>query len=293
MVGESQQSANAIIAKALESAGVSGQNIELPPEAVSEQANTLPSSDGLPKGQVKGESPEEKAEREEAESSEAGAIKPSEPKPGEPIAQPLGKAEIEAAVTEATSRFQSMVDKKINQIQFQMQQTVGALNQFFQTQEDSNISGLSTEEQVQRRLDRLEKPTQPRIQIQSQPQQPDAAVRQLYQYLVDMADVAGLKPDDKRLDWAGDLPVGQVSEIVNRFKTSVKNSLVADQTKVIQELKESGGKEIQKLRKKTGVDKVSTTGPSGAGLPDVDKMTPMQKLEYGFKLNEELAQVNQ
>ena len=66
-----------------------------------------------------------------------------------------------------------------------------------------------------------------------------------------------------------------------------------DQTKVIQELKNDGNRELQKVRKKTGVDKVSQSGPGGAGLLDLSKMTPMEKIEYGFKLQEQLAQTNQ
>ena len=66
-----------------------------------------------------------------------------------------------------------------------------------------------------------------------------------------------------------------------------------DQTKVIQDLKNNGDKIISKVRKKAGVDQVSTKGPGGAGLPDIDKMTPMQKIEYGYKVQEELSQINQ
>lgn len=282
MVNDPNQSANAIIAQALQNAGVPPQNIEVPPEA--EQGDPVPSLDGLPKGQVKGE-------QVVVEPKQESVTKPPEPKPGEPVAQPLGKADIEAAINQASSKFQSMMDAKINQLQFQMQQTVGALNQFFQAQEDTGIAGLPENEQVTRRLERLEKGgQQPKIQIN--PAQPiDQQPAQFVQRLADFVDTVGLKIDDRRIDWATDTASPQVG--FNRFLTSIKAALVEDQTKVIQDLKDNGSKVIQNLRKKTEVDKVSTSGPGGAGLPDIDKMTPMQKIEYGFKLQEELSQVNQ
>ncbi len=280
MGNEPTNPANAIIAQALQAAGVQAKDIELPSETVTELAKT-PSLDGQPKGQVMGELPLEEPEVEPAKEL-------SKPEPGETVVPPLGKADIETAITEATSKFQSIMDRKINQLQFQMQQTVGALNQFFQTQEDTSISGLTPEEQVQKRLERLEKPAQPKIQIDpGQPisQQPT----QFYQQLTNFVDTVGLKVDDKRIDWAPDATDPQAG--FNRFLGSIKKALVEDQTKVITELKNTGEKEIGKLRKKTGVDKVSNSGPSGAGTPDVDKMTPMQKIEYGFQVQEQLSQV--
>lgn len=289
MANGDTQPVNAVIAAALEKAGVPPRNIDLPPGSESnEPANeaNVPNLDGSLKGEVKG------AEREPEEEPSEPEAEPSKTKPGEPTVQPLGKAEIEAAITEASSKFQSIMDKKINALQFQMQQTIGALNQFFQSQEDSSISGLPADEQTQRRLERLESgPKQPKIQIAQTPQA-DQAAQQLFQYLADMADVAGLKIDDGRLDWSGNLsPATNGSTIVANFKASVKAALIADQTKVIQDLKDGGNKEIQKIRKKAGVDKVSTSGPGGAGLPDVSKMTPMEKIEYGYKVQEELSQV--
>lgn len=289
MADEAEQSANTIIAEALQKAGVPPREISLPPETGAKPKEGTPSLDGLPKGQVKGESPEEKAEREAAEASVAEPKEPSEPKPGEPAVRPLGKADIEAAINQASSNFQRMMDGKINQLQLQMTQTVGALNQFFLAQEDSNISGLSTEEQVQKRLERLEKPPQPKIQIPAQPigEQPT----QFYQQLANFVDTVGLKIDDRRIDWAPDTENPQVG--FNRFLASIKKALVEDQTKVIQELKNDGNKELLKIRKKVGVDKVSTSGPGGAGLPDIEKMTSMEKIEYGYAQQEELSQVNQ
>lgn len=292
MVSEPNESVNAVIAKALEDAGVPARNIEVPPGTEVKPGEGTPSLDGLPKGQVKGESPEEKATREAAESSEAGAVKPPEAvKPGEPTEPVLDKTGIEALITDASSKFQSIMDKKINTLTFQMQQTIGALNQFFQTQESASIAGLPAEEQVQKRLEILEKGGLPKIQIQAQ-QPIEQQPVQFYQQLVNFVDTVGLKIDDKRIDWSPE--PGITPEVgFSRFLVSIKAALLADQTKVIKELKEGGAKVITNLRKKTGVDKVSVTPPSGAGIPDVDKMTPMQKIEYGFQQQEELSQISQ
>ncbi len=278
MVNEPSQSANAIIAKALQEAGVPPREIMLPSE--SEQSEPVANPDGSLKGQVKGEL--------EVEEPKPVAKSP-ELEPAESVVQPFGKADIEAAINQASSKFQSMMDGKINQLQYQMQQTVGALNQFFQAQEDTGIAGLPVEEQTQRRLDRLEKGEQPKIQINTQ-QPVDQQPAQFIQRLADFVDAVGLKIDDKRIDWAPDTNDPQVG--FNRFLVSIKASLVEDQTKVIKELKDNGGKVLTNLRKKIGVDKVSTTGPGGAGLPDIEKMTPMQKIEYGHKVQEELSQIN-
>ncbi len=284
MVEEASNSANAIIAQALQNAGVPERNIEVPSEVVVESA-PIPNPEGGPKGQVMGE---EKVEKP----TETKLPESPETVPDETAGQPLGKAEIGALIDQASSKFQGIMDKKINQLNFQMQQTIGALNQFFQAQETPDISGLPESEQIAKRLERLEKPSQPRIQIQSAPAS-DAAVQQLYQYLVDMADVAGLTPDDKRLDWGKDLAVTSAPDIIQRFKVSVKAALLGDQTKAIQELKDNGSKAITKLRKQTGADKVPAGGPSGSGLPDLSKMTAMQKIEYGFQIQEQLSQANQ
>ena len=281
MVNEPVQSANSIIAQALENAGVPPRDIDVPLEPeLGKPGEGTPSLDGQPKGQVKGELEIE----EEPIEPEA---KPSEPKPSEPIVPPLSKVEIEAAITESSSKLQSMMDRKLNQINFQMQQTVSALNQFFQAQEDSGIAGLTPEEQTNKRLERLEKGGQSKIQISAQPIEQQPA--QFYQQCVNFVDTIGLKVDDKRIDWAPD--TGDPKVGFNRFLVSIKAALTEDQTKLVQELKDNGSKEITKLRKKTGVDKVSISGPSGPGLLDVSTMSPMQKIEYGFKVQEELSQV--
>ena len=281
MVSDPTQSANAIIAKALENAGVPPRNIELPPEPSVE--GTVPSLDGLPKPPVKGQQVVE-------EPSTVPAVEPSEPKPGEPIVPPLSKADIEAIFNQGTSNLQSLMDRKINQINYQMQQTVSALNQFFQNQDEASIAGLPENEQVTRRLERLEKGG-PQAKIQIQPQPIDQQATQFYQQLVNFVDTVGLKIDDKRLDWAPD--VSDPKAGFNRFLVSIKTALVEDQTKLIKELKDNGSKALQKVRKVAGVDRVSNSGPGGEGLPDVSKMTPMQKIEYGFQVQEELSQVNQ
>lgn len=284
-----EATANDLIAQALQNAGVPPRNIELPPEVVAEPAK-VPSPDGLPKGEVLGESPEEKATREAAEAAKVAVAKaqePSEPKPGEKGEQPLGKAEIETAITEASSKFQSIMDRKINQITYQMRQTVDALNQFFQTQEDASLSGLSGEELVQKRLERLEKPGGPKIQIKTdQPVEQQAA--QFYQYLANFVAAVGLKIDDKRIDWAPDVDDPKAG--FNRFLVSIKTALVADQTTVIKELKDAGDAELAKLRKKTGVDKVSITGPGGSGIPDMSKLSAAEKIALGFQIQDELSQ---
>ena len=285
MGDESNQTANSIIAQALQAAGVSSQNIELPAEAGKEPTHPNPyTPEGAPKGEVKGElSVEDKT-------SETEPAKPPEPKSDEPKAgQPLSKAEIEEAINQASYKFQSIMDRKLNGMQAQLTGTINALNQFFETQDTASLSNLPAEEQVLRRLERLEKGTgQPKIQVQqSIEQQPT----QFYQQLVNFVDAVGLRVDDKRIDWAVDVSDPQMG--FKRFLGSIKSALVEDQTKVVQELKDNGDKEIQKIRKKTGVDQVSQSGPSGQGLPDLSKMTPMEKIELGFRLNEEAAQINQ
>jgi len=276
------QSANAIIAQALQDAGVPPANIEVPPD--NEQGapvEVVPNLDGTLKGQVKGE---------DGEPLVAPVVtpEPAEPKSGEPVVPPLTKADIVAAISEATSKIQSATDKKINAIQYQMTQTINGLNQFFQAQTDSGFANLSPEEQTSRRLERLENPPKPAIQIQPQ-QLIDQQGVSFYQLCVGFLDAVGIKVDDPRIDWAKE-PDMTAEDGFNRFKASVRKALVADQTKVINELKDTSGKAIQQLRKKTGVDDVSTRGPGGAGLPDLSKMTPMQLLEYGFQQEELLAQ---
>jgi len=282
---ESNQSVNAIIAQALENAGVQTKDIELPSEVVAEQVNTVPSLDGLPKGQTKGSEldvPEVKSEVAETPES-------SKPEPDAPTGTLLSKADMEAAVTEATSKFQSIMDKKINAINFQMQQTVGALNQFFQTQDDNNLANLPADEQVNKRLELLEKGgRQPRIQIQPQPINEQPA--QYYQQLVNFVDTVGLKIDDKRIDWAPDTDNPQVG--MSRFMASIKTALLADQTALVKNLRAEGEREIGKMRKKVGLDKVSTNGPSGAGTPDVSKMSAIQKIQYGVEQEALLSQVS-
>jgi len=285
-----ESSTNTVIAEALAKAGVSSRNIELPKEPVngngSAQArknnlNSDPYGEGQPKGIVQGEqSVETKKTEGEPKTSEAGTPKAKSEQAA------LSKAEIESAINQASSRFQSIMDRRINQLQAQLQGTVLALNQFFQSQESQSMAGLPKEEQLERRLAAVEKGGTgafPRIPVQMQQPIESQAVN-FFQQLVDTIDVAGLKVDDPRIDWARDTSDPETGRA--RFLKSIKTALVEDQTKAIESLKAEGNKEIQKVRKKSGIDKVSTHGASGSGNPDFEKMTPFQKLTYAFEHQE-------
>lgn len=278
MTQEQAQSsdANAIIAQALQDAGVPPADISVPPvtkQGSPVEGTPVPSPYEELKGETKGQPGTEPV-------APAKAPESAKPVPDVAVVTPqLSKDEIVTAIAEATSKIQSITDKKINAIQYQMTQTINGLNQFFQSQEETSLAGASPEEQTLKRLDRLEKGSTPKIQIN--PNVPVDQGAQFYQQLVNFVDAVGLKPDDKRIDWAPDAQDGQTG--FNRFLTSIKSSLLADQTKVIKELRDNGQNELLKLRKKTGVDVVSTTPPGGQGLPDIDKMTSMQKLEYGVQ----------
>lgn len=288
-MGELNQTPDAIIAQALANAGVPAQNIDISPVVEESAPSGLPTLDGQPKPASKGELPVEAVA--EAEATPAVVL----PTPGEPTEQPLSKSDIEAAVAKASSSIQGLMDRKINQLQYQMTQTIGALNQFFQTQEDTSMAGLSGEDQVAKRLERLEQGgAKSKIQIATQPElTAQQQVTLTYQRLADIVVAVGIKMDDKRIDWAPDVSVDNFEAGFTRFKASLTKAVTEDQTNLIKKLKEDGGKEITKLRKKVGVDKVAIGGPGGPGLADVSKMTPMQKIEYGFKQQEELSQVSQ
>lgn len=283
------QSANAIIAQALADAGVPPRNIQLPAESPqgtpkeSESGSTLKSahkdSNGTPKGEVSGHDTDT---AESEDSVQSVSTKPPAAKSAVPVAPQLGKSEIEQLLNQTSAKFQSIIDRKINAIQAQLTGTITALNQFFQAQDATSISGLPESEQVLKRLERLEKGNRmPQIQVQ---QPIESQSTQFYQQLVNFVDAVGLHVDDKRIDWAPD--VSDPKTGFNRFLASIKTALVEDQTKVIQELKASTDKELTKIRKKTGIDRVSTSGPSGAGNPDISKMTPAQKIEYGLQIHE-------
>ena len=281
MVDEAN-SVNSVIAQALQAAGVREQNIELPTGEGKLEPQNPYAPEGAPKGEVMGEPGDSSNVQPEDESS--SKPEPSKPKSEEPSGEkPLSKAEIEQAINQSSARLQSMVDKKLNLLTNQVTGVVNGLNKFFENQETASLSGLPAEEQVLRRLERLEQGGQkPKIEIPqaTEPAQPDQT-QMMYQFLANLVDAVGLRIDDKRLDWSEP----------TKFITTLKSSLAEDYTKAINELKNNGNKELQKIRKKTGVDKVSQSGPGGAGLPDIDKMTPMQKLEYGFKQAEEAAQL--
>jgi len=273
-------SVNSIIAKALESVGVQPKDINIPSEPVTPAIISPGTPDGLPLPPVKGQ-------ESVVEEPQTPAVKPAEAAPGEPKAPvTVNKAEIEEAISKATGNLQSIMDRKLNLINAQLTNTVGALNQFFAAQEETSITGLPADEQVTRRLDRLEKPAAPKIHIaQPAPEQPGQdPTAQLKEILA----ATGIAETDKRIDWAPEATTFQAG--FTRFMASVKLMLLEDQTTAIQELKKNGTKEIAKLRKKTGVDEVSTSGPAGAGVGDTSKLTAMQKIELGYQQQEAAKQ---
>lgn len=271
---------NAIIAQALEKAGVPEQNINIP---AAEAAPVVPQpigQNGLPLPPTMGQ------QEPVIEGAQPPKVETPGAPPVEPIVPALSKADIETAITKATGNLQSLLDRKINAINTQMTNTIGALNQFFAAQEETSITGLPADEQVTRRLDRLEKPAAPKIHIaQPAPEQPGQdPTAQLKEILA----ATGIAETDKRIDWAPEATTFQAG--FTRFMASVKLMLLEDQTTAIQELKKNGTKEIAKLRKKTGVDEVSTSGPAGAGVGDTSKLTAMQKIELGYQQQEAAKQ---
>ena len=272
-----EQALNSIVEQALKGAGVNPQDIHLP----TGEAPKVPSLDGKPKGEVKGsplEVEEETSGMEEEKEPEAEKTEEAE-KP-----EPPTKAEFEAIINAATAKFQSIMDRRISQVQTQLSQTIQALNQYFQTQDDATFAGLPADEQILRRLERLEKGRADVKLNESVSQQPAQFVR----YLVGIVDSVGLKVDDNRIDWAPDTNDPEVG--MSRFLTSIKKALTNDQTAALKQIKATGEKEILKLRKQMGIDKVSTKGPSGAGLPDISKLTPFEKIQLGFEQDRIAAQ---
>jgi hypothetical protein len=274
--------ANSVIAEALRNTGVPDREIkaeELTPKPVEKEPTPSQKRlDGQLKGQVKGQLPDEAETPAPTEEEKLVA----EDVNSKTNSQTVSKEDIAALVEQASRNFQSIMDRKISQLNTQMQGTINALNQFFESQDNANLAGLPQDEQVMKRIERLEKGGQmPRIQMQQPIEQQSV---NYVQNLLGFVEAVGLKPDDKRIDWAPDVSDPQIG--FKRFSGSLKKALVEDQTRAIQDLKDNGDKEISKLRKKTGVDKVSTLGASGAGLPDVNKMTPFEKLTYAFQQEE-------
>jgi hypothetical protein len=286
MGNQAAETVNSIIAEALKTAGVAPRNIQLESEPVQPESTkeTLGkrSPDGSPKSPSMSQSRDEVEEPKESTTPKSETDESESAKSEEKAAAAITKAEIAAMIDQASSRFQSIMDRKINQITAQMNGTVNALNQFFQSQDEASISNLPEDVQIKKRLEKLEKGGQlPRIQVQ---QPIEEQPTQFYSQLLSFVDAVGLRADDKRIDWAATETDPKVG--FNKFLSSIKVALTEDSVKAIQSVRETGEKEITKIRKKSGVDKVSTTGPSGKGLPDIDKMTPMQKLEYAFQQNE-------
>lgn len=288
---------NSIVAEALQKAGVRpadisvlpepGKSVEPSVEPVQPAQPGKPNLDGTLKEQVKGAP---LGDREPVVEPKVETPEPLEPGTVEPVEQkPLTVTEITDIISQASSQFQSIMDKKIFALQTQTQGIINALNQYFESQENAGLSGLPEGEQVQKRLERLEGGTKgPRIQV-NQPveQQPIT----YYQQMVNFVNTVGMRIDDKRIDWAGDTNDPKVG--FDRFLVSIKTALTEDQTKAIKGLKDDGDKEIAKVRKKVGVDRVNTVGPSGKGLPDIEKMTPLEKLTFAYDQAAVLAQHNQ
>lgn len=266
-----------IIKEALVKAGVRESTIELP---------TLPPTDGKPKGAVMGARLEAQIAPIPTDGSKPAPVDTTIPKVAitEPV---LTKSDINAIMEQTLRRFQSITDKRIAQIQVQFQPLTESVNKLIQSQEETQFALLPEEEQYKARIKRLEKQVNQTVQVQPQTtvQPSDQAQTQFYQNLVDMVDIAGLQIDDKRIDWAPDAQDFQIG--FTRFKTSVKNATLEDQKKATEAVKTEMESEIKKLRKKTGIDKVGSSGASGSGDPDVEKLSPFEKLKLGFQIEQE------
>ncbi len=265
---------NSVIAEALSKAGVTELGQPKPPEpAEGAPVEPIPNLDGTLKGETKGEpgSPIEPV-------SETPVV---EPVPAEPVSGdkvvPLGKEDLVAFLDEASSKFQSIMDRKINSIAAQMQTQSSALTEFFRSQDEASLASLSPEEQTLKRLERLEKSPVPA----AQPPHDNGTSPDYNSICASVLQTVGLKPSDERLDWAKE--AGITPEIgFTRFLGSVQKAFVEDQTTVLKTLKDTGDKAIAAVRKKAGVDEVPNKPPGGNALPDIDKLTPLQKLEYAY-----------
>jgi hypothetical protein len=272
--------ANDIVAQALKEAGVPARNIELPADKGDGNKPLAPTT-GEPKGDAQG------ADLETQQRATPQAVS-SKPESTETEGKPLTMADIEKALDGATRKFQSITDKRIAQLQNQFQSVSNSLNTMVQSKEDAELASLPEDEQLKRRVEKLEKGGRPPTPI---PAPAAEQVTAVYQRLADMVDLAGLKIDDPRIDWAPDVPAGDFATGYARFKTSIKAALAEDTKKAIEGVKTEGNKELTKLRKQLGVDKVSTSGTSGKGTPDIDKLTPAEKIKLGFELERQQAQI--
>jgi len=268
---------DAIVAQALKEAGVPSRNI--PPVAEKATLPPVPRVDGKLKGATKGadnlvEPPEEQAHEETS---------PSEVAPPEPTdkEQLLSKKDIESILDMATRKFQSIVDSRTARLNSQVQAT---LNQFVQGQNEAYISTLPEEEQLKLRNQQLQDRVDKLEQTGLQPAAPIAQQSVPFiQYLANIVDAVGLRIDDKRIDWAPSETTMEAG--MSKFISSVKKALGEDRKTEAEKLKNEHEQSIKKLRKTLGVDRVASSSPGGAGSPNLEKMTPVEKMEYAYRQN--------
>ena len=250
----------AIVEKALREAGVPPENINLTPDEVT------PPIAFPPRPGVVYQPPK-------AEEGVEGKKEITPTKVEEPTEKPLTKAEIVQMLDEHSRRFQSITDRRVAQLQGQLGT---ALHQLQQAQEARALEGMPIEDQLKVRLDRLEKQFG-----QPAPQQPVIS----YEDVVGYVQSFGLKQDDPRLDWAAE--EANPNAGLKRLQTSIAKAVKEDNEKAVKASKNEAQKAIAKLRKDLGVDKVSTSGASGAGMPNLDKLSPLEMIDLGFRLKKE------
>ena len=253
----------AIVEKALREAGVPPENINLTPDEVTPPI-TFPPRPGVVYQPPK------------AEEGVEGKKEATPTKVEEPTEKPLTRAEIVQILDEHSRRFQSITDRRVAQLQGQLGT---ALQQLQQAQEARALEGMPIEDQLKVRLDRMEK----QLGQFGQP----APQQQLLSYedVVGYVQSFGLKQDDPRLDWAAEEDNPNAG--LKRLQTSIAKAVKEDNEKAVKASKDEAQKAIAKLRKDLGVDKVPTSGASGAGIPNLDKLSPMEKIELGFRLKKE------
>ena len=251
----------AIVEKALREAGVPPENINLTPDEVTPPI-TFPPRPGVVYQPPK------------AEEGVEGKKEATPTKVEEPTEKPLTKAEIVQILDEHSRRFQSITDRRVAQLQGQLGT---ALQQLQQAQEARALEGMPIEDQLKVRMDRMEKQFR-----QPAPQQQPVIS---YEDVVEYVQSLGLKPDDPRLDWAAE--EANPNAGLKRLQTSIAKAVEEDNEKAVKASKNEAQKAIAKLRKDLGVDKVPTSGASGAGMPNLDKLSPLEKIDLGFRMKKE------
>lgn len=200
--------------------------------------------------------------------------------------------EILDAFDKGLSRIQSVYDRRMNQIQQSINGISTIVTSITQKQEESDIASLPADQQLLRRIERLEKgkaPGQPQSNVNPQ-QSIDTQVPQFYQFLVNVADGLGIKIDDSRIDWAPD--AADFKTGMGRFMSSLKAIQSEEFRKQASDLKKEADTEIQKVKNKVGYNRVATSGASGAGRPNLSNVSPMQKIRAGLLIDEELGNTN-